>query len=224
MSDRSTNSSLTCDICGKTIGRSYDLRRHKQDMHGLPTPCPVDGCERTFKRVDRLKKHVGKSHHGYNSMLQLIQVSLLILGTDSLDHENRLQYTNLASTTTGSDFSTSATHSPSSFVPSSNVNLHQSTYASSAPVYAQYQNFRSPSSSNRPMAFSNSSEIQWSSVGSPNRGVPPMYGQGDESFSSPSGSQMPSNYIYDPEQLWISVSACSDRDPARSCYDCGRIH
>ena len=53
-----------CSDCGKKFARHDRLAAHKASWHGAkkPVECEVKGCDRTFTRIDGMKKHVRDFH------------------------------------------------------------------------------------------------------------------------------------------------------------------
>lgn len=57
---------FTCEICGKTVGREAELKRHHQTKHEEPKfRCPVLGCkhQKPFSREDNLNQHIANMHN-----------------------------------------------------------------------------------------------------------------------------------------------------------------
>lgn len=53
-----------CSQCGNTFQRLADLRRHMQQHEEPSWTCEVLGCERNFRRIDKLRDHVRQAHNG----------------------------------------------------------------------------------------------------------------------------------------------------------------
>lgn len=59
-----SNGRFICTLCESTFRRLADLRRHEHKHEQPLFPCEVPGCEREFYRMDKLRDHVQKVHHG----------------------------------------------------------------------------------------------------------------------------------------------------------------
>ena len=46
-----------CDICESVFTRERNMRRHKEKVHGKSTGVCCNECNKTFSRVDSLKRH-----------------------------------------------------------------------------------------------------------------------------------------------------------------------
>ena len=68
--------------CGKSYGRSQDLRRHITDKHQTPHKCPF--CDTYWTRAEKIRRHLATKHQDRFTEEQLRQIRCLKSRKDTI--------------------------------------------------------------------------------------------------------------------------------------------